>query len=43
MSEETVTITDLPEAMERAERNMRWLREADPSFEEVRIILEVIE
>ena len=27
MSEEVVTITNLPEAMDRAERNMGWLRE----------------
>lgn len=43
MSEETVTITELPEAMDKADRNMGWLREVYPEYEKVRIILEVID
>lgn len=43
ISEEEVTITQLPGAMEKAERNMNWLREGWPEYELVNIILEVID
>lgn len=43
MSEVEVLITELPEAIEIAERNMEWLREVYPEYENVRIILEVVE